>query len=339
MVIAVPTSVLFFNWIATMYKGKIRFDTPMLWFLGFAAIFAVGGMAGVLLAVPPADFQLHNSLFLVAHFHSMVIGGVLFGVFCGVSYWFPKFTGYKLNERIGKQAFWCWIIGYCMSFIPMYILGLLGATRRLDHYDKSTGWQPLFILMLLGGIVIMIGVALQLAQILATFIQKRRLSDAADPWDGRTLEWSVSSAPPSYNFTVIPKITSRDAFLEMKRKGLPKVIYEDIHIPKNTAVGIYIAGFAFLMGFAFVWEIIWLAVVSAIGMIVVFIIRGFDEHSEYTLPAAEVKKIEEANAKKRLSTEKNKHPFDEPEIGLLELFQIIIAFFQDIIKNKRWQKW
>lgn len=337
MFIAIPTSVLVFTWIATMYKGMIRFETPMLWFLGFVAIFAIGGIAGVMLATPPADFQLHNSLFLVAHFHSMVIGGVLFGIFCGISYWFPKFTGIKLNERIGRSAFWCWIVGFCLSFIPMYILGIMGASRRLDHYDASTGWQPLFILMLIGGIVIAIGVALQLAQILASFIQKKQhLDTTGDPWDGRSMEWATASPPPFYNFTVIPEITHRDEFWEKKHKGLPKPAYEDIHIPKNTAAGIYIAGFAFLVGFAFVWEIIWLAAVSLIGIIVVFVIRGFNEESEYTLTAAEVQKLEEARMKKAPVAQSHS---DEEEMGIWDLVRFVLNFLGDIIRKKKWRTW
>lgn len=336
MIIAIPTSVLVFTWIATMYKGRIKFETPMLWFLGFIAIFAVGGMAGVLLAVPPADFQLHNSLFLVAHFHSMVIGGVLFGIFCGISYWFPKITGFRLNERIGRQAFWCWVIGFCMSFIPMYVLGIMGATRRLDHYDSSTGWQPLFVLMLIGGVVIMVGVALQLAQILASYIQKNRLLDTTgDPWDGRSLEWSTSSPPQFYNFAVIPRVTTRDAYWEMKHHIVPKPIYEDIRMPKNTAAGIYIAGFAFLTGFAFVWEIVWLAAVSIIGMIVVLVIRSFDEHNEYTMPAAEVREIEEARIKKIPATGGDKHHDIDHEMGLGELAVAVSGFIKAIVRNKR----
>jgi cytochrome o ubiquinol oxidase subunit 1 len=342
MLIAIPTSVLVFNWIATMYKGRIRFDTPMLWFLGFVAIFAAGGITGVMLAVPPADFQLHNSLFLVAHFHSTVIGGVLFGIFSAITYWFPKITGIKLNERIGRSAFWCWIVGFCMSFIPMYVLGFMGATRRLDHYDSSTGWQPLFVLMLMGGIVIAIGVALQLAQILASFIQKKHLIDTTgDPWDGRTLEWATTSPPPFYNFTVIPEVTTRDAFLEMKQHGTPKPVYEDIHMPKNTAAGIYIAIFAFLVGFAFVWEIVWLAVVSIIGIIVVFIVRGFDEHSEYTLTAAEVQKIEETRMKHTPAPAQShdQHDDSDEDMSLWELIKVIYSFVWDVIRNKRWRKW
>jgi cytochrome o ubiquinol oxidase subunit 1 len=339
MIIAIPTSVLVFTWIATMYKGRIRFETPMLWFLGFIAVFSVGGIAGVMLAIPPADFQLHNSLFLVAHFHSMVIGGVLFGIFCGINYWFPKISGLKLNQRIGRLAFWCWIVGFCMSFIPMYILGLMGATRRLDHYDASTGWQALFIMMFIGGLIIALGVALQIAQIIATFIQKNRQRDTTgDPWDGRTLEWSVPSPAPFYNFAVIPQVTTADAFWEMKQHSLPKPAYEDILIPKNTSAGIYISGFAFLLGFAFVWDIVWLVVVSIVGIIIVFVKRGFNEHAEYTLTASEVRKLEEARIKKTKALEAQKTE-DEDEMGVWQLVRYMIKFARDIIRNKRWRTW
>jgi cytochrome o ubiquinol oxidase subunit 1 len=344
MVIAIPTSVLVFNWIATMYKGRIRFETPMLWFLGFAAIFAIGGISGVMLAIPPVDFQLHNSLFLVAHFHSTVIGGVLFGIFCALSYWFPKFTGFRLNERLGRYAFWCWIIGFCMSFIPMYVLGFMGASRRLDHYDASTGWQPLFIMMFLGGLVIAAGVGFQVAQILASIIQKNRLRDTTggDIWDGRTLEWSTPSAPPFYNFTVIPEVSTRDAFLEFKNHIHPKPVYEDIHMPKNTAVGIYISIFATLASFAFVWDIVWLIAVSLLGIIVTFIIRGFNEDSEYTIPAQEIQKLEEARINKFAADDAAGHGKEyksEEDMGLIELIRVVVAFFWDIVKNKRWKKW
>lgn len=338
MIIAIPTSVLVFTWIATMYKGKIRFDTPMLWFLGFIGVFSFGGMAGVMLAVPPVDFQLHNSLFLVAHFHTMAIGGVLFGIFCGLAYWFPKFTGIKLNERIGKNAFWCWIVGFCMSFIPMYILGIMGATRRLDHYDSATGWQPFYILMLIGGLIIALGVVLQIAQIVASIIDKKRLRDTTgDPWDGRSLEWATPSPPALYNYTTIPSVSSHEEFWEMKKHGLQLRTFEDIHIPKNTAAGIYIAGFAFLMGFAFVWHITWLAVVSVIGIIVVFVIRGFDEEPEYTLKANEVKKLEDIRIKKIATYESEKESGED--MGIWELIGIIVKFFLDIIRQKSWRKW
>ncbi len=335
MVIAIPTSVLVFNWIATMYKGRIRFETPMLWFLGFISVFTLGGMSGVMLAVPPVDFQLHNSLFLVAHFHSTVIGGVLFGIFCAVSYWFPKFTGLKLNERIGRKAFWCWIIGFFMSFGPMYVLGLMGATRRLDHYDASTGWQPLFVMMLIGGIVIAVGVALQFAQIIASFVQKNRVGN--DPWDGRTLEWAASSPPPFYNFAVVPHVHKRDAYLDMKQHSMPEPHYEDIHMPKNTASGVYISAFATLACFGFVWNIVWLIVVAVIGIIVCLITRTYDEHTEYTLTADQVRQLEHARTKKDRSAGPIKKTDQIEDIGVWEFIGVVFAFGKDVLRNKRWR--
>ncbi len=338
MIIAIPTSVLFFTWIATMYKGRISFKTPMLWFLGFVGIFAIGGMAGVLLAVPPVDFQLHNSLFLVAHFHTMVIGGVLFGIFAGISYWFSKIAGFRLNERIGRYAFWCWIVGFLMAFTPLYVLGLMGATRRLDHYDSSTGWQPFYIMALVGGLIIAVGVVLQIVQIIASVIQKRQLRDTTgDPWDGRTLEWATASPPPSYNFTVIPEVTSRDAYWEMKQQGLPKHRFENIHMPRNTASGIYISICAFLTGFAFVWEIVWLAVVSIVGIIVFTITRTFNDNIEYTIPADEVEKLEKAREKKTVA--ENAAPQKEEDMGLIEFVKIVLKWALDVLRNKRWRTW
>jgi cytochrome o ubiquinol oxidase subunit I len=338
MVIAIPTAVLMYVWIATMYKGRIRFTTPMLWFLGFVFTFTIGGISGVMLGIPPVDFQLHNSLFLVAHFHSNVIGGVLFGIFAGLTFWFPKFAGFRLNERIGRNAFWCWIIGFSLSFIPMYILGIMGAPRRLDSYDAATGWQPLYILMLIGGIIIAIGVLLQLAQILASFIEKKRLVDTTgDPWNGRSLEWAAASPPQFYNFTTIPTATTRDAFWAMKRKGLPSPSYEDIHIPKNTAAGIYIAAFAFLAGFGFVWEIGWLVVVSLVAMVVTIMKRAFTEHTEYTLTAAEVKALEEKRHKHALKAPTAEEADPAQDMSLWKLIKVVVLWIFDVLKNRRWR--
>ncbi len=299
--IAIPAGVQIFNWSSTMYKGKIRFLGPMLWFLGFSGTFIFGGLTGVLLAVPPADFQLHNSLFLVAHFHTTIIGGALFGIFAGITYWFPKISGFKLNEKLGKYSFWLWIIGFFVSFTPLYILGLMGATRRLDHYDASTGWQGLFVISVIGFLIISSGAIMQVVQIVVSIRQrKQNLDTTGDPWNGRTLEWATASPPPFYNFAKIPEVTSRDAFWEMKKNGThnKKHEYEDIEMPKNTALGLYISGFALVFGFAMVWHIFWLAVVCVVGGIVCVIMRTFDNETEYVVAASEIEGIERRNMKK-----------------------------------------
>jgi len=297
MIISVPTGVKIFNWLFTMYRGRIHFTTPMLWFIGFMVLFTIGGVAGVLLAVPPADFQLHNSLFLVAHFHTMIISGVLFGYFAGLTYWFPKIFGFKLNERLGKYAFWCWLSGFILAFVPLYFLGLMGATRRLDHYDASMGWRPMFIVAGIGVLIICLGVALQVLQLAVSIWQRRENRDTTgDPWNGRTLEWSVPSPAPVYNFAVVPKVTERDQFWADKNKKQKtkntEPTYESIELPKNTPMGIFIAGFAFLFGFGAVWHIVWLCVVGLLGVITTIVIRSNDEHTEYHLSASEIKKLE-----------------------------------------------
>ncbi len=299
MIIAVPTGVKLFNWLFTMYRGRIRLTTPMLWFLGFVATFTVGGVAGVILAVPPADFQLHNSLFLVAHFHTMIIGGVVFGFFAGITYWFPKIFGFKLNERLGKYAFWFWLSGFLLAFIPLYILGLMGATRRMDHYDPSMGWQQLFIVAAIGVGLVCIGVGFQVLQFVVSIVQRNQHRDlTGDAWNGRTLEWATASPPPEYNFAIIPTVEDRDAFWEMKRlKPVAHPKYTSIHLPKNTATGIYIAGFAFLFGFAAVWHIGWLAVGSLLGLITTLIVRLTSDAGTHIIPAAEVAQLEAARIK------------------------------------------
>ena len=298
MLIAIPMGVQVFNWILTMYKGKVHFKSPMYWFIGFLYVFTLGGMAGVLMASPPADFQVHNSLFLVAHFHTMIVGAALFGIFAGVNFWFPKIMGFTLNERLGKRAFWLWLVGFFVSFVPLYLLGFMGATRRLDHYAASTGWQPLFITSAIGFLIIMCGIITQVIQIIVSIKErKQNLDTTGDPWNGRTLEWATTSPPPFYNFAVIPDVTSREEFWEMKKNGrkLSKE-YKDILMPKNTGMGIYISGFAFLMGFGLVWHIIWLIVFGLAGVVACMIIRSFDEDTEYVLSAKEIAQIEKTKA-------------------------------------------
>ncbi len=298
MVIAIPTGVKIFNWLATMYRGKISFKTPMFWFLGFVGLFTVGGVAGVVMAIPPADFQLHNSLFLVAHFHTMIVGGVLFGYFAGINYWFPKIFGFKLHEGLGRCAFWCWFVGFLLAFVPLYILGLMGATRRIDHYSPSLGWQPLFIVAGIGAVIIAIGVAFLFLQLVVSIIQrKQNLDKTGDPWNGRTLEWSIPSPAPFYNFAVAPVVNDRDAFWAIKqaRKAGDKVEkpkYEDIVVPKNAPASIIIGMFALVFGFGMIWHIWWLSIICFIGLLLTIIVRTTSDDTEYVLEASEVEKIE-----------------------------------------------
>ena len=294
MVIAIPTGVKVFNWIFTMYRGRVRFTTPMLWFMGFIVTFTLGGLTGVLMSVPAADFQFHNSLFLVAHFHNMIVGGVVFGVFAGVTYWFPKFTGFTLNERLGKYAFWLWIVGFLLAFVPLYILGFMGATRRLDHYDPSLGWQGLFIVAGVGVLLICLGVAFQVLQVIVSIKQRKENRVGSDPWNGRTLEWATASPPEEYNFAVIPTVTTRDAFWEMKKAKHHEVTpeYADIWVPKRSGVGAIIGLLSLIFGLAIIWHIIWLVVVSFIAIVVAIIVRVTSDDTEEKISAAAITKRE-----------------------------------------------
>jgi cytochrome o ubiquinol oxidase subunit 1 len=294
MIIAVPTGVKIFNWIFTMYRGRVRFETPMLWTIGFLITFTIGGMSGVLLAEPPADFVLHNSLFLVAHFHNVIIGGVVFGVFAALAYWFPKIFGFRLNERIGRWAFWCWFIGFYVAFMPLYALGLMGATRRMDHYDVAA-WHPLFIVAAIGSVIIFCGIILQLVQLVVSIRDRELTRDVTgDVWNGRTLEWSLPSPVPAYNFARIPVVRSLDAFWDMKQRGvnLKSATFVPIHMPRNSGTGIIMAGFAFLVAFAMVWHIWWLAVAGLAGVLVTLIRHAFNDDRDYHLGADEVRRIE-----------------------------------------------
>jgi cytochrome o ubiquinol oxidase subunit 1 len=300
-VIAIPTGVKIFNWMFTMYRGRIKFTTPMLWFMGFVVIFTIGGVAGVLMSVPAIDYQVHNSLFLVAHFHMMIVGGVLFGYLGGLSYWFPKIFGFRLNERFGRYAFWCWSIGFILAFTPLYILGLMGATRRLDHYDASLGWQPLFIVAGIGVLVIAAGVAFQIVQLIVSIWQRDERRDlTGDPWNGRTLEWSVPSPAPVYNFTKIPVVVERDQFWADKQRDVTRIpAYEDILLPKNTGAGVWIAGFAFTFGFGMIWHIYWLSALAIIGLVTAVIVRASNDEPEYVLTAKEVERLDNALSRRK----------------------------------------
>ncbi len=295
MIIAVPTGVKVFNWIFTMYRGRVIFKTPMLWFLGFIFFFVTGGMAGVMMAVPGIDFQVHNSLFLVAHFHFVIVGGALFGFFAGYTYWFPKFTGFKLDEKIGRYAFGCWVVGFFLAFAPLYILGFMGATRRLNQYPAETGWQPLFVVAAIGASIAGIGLFLLFYQLYKSIKNREQLRDkTGDPWNGSSLEWSTKSPPPFYNYARVPQVHSRDPFWQYKKRGV-KIFeggYQDFHMPSNTPYGLYIGLVSFAFGFALVWHIFWAAALSTIGMFACIVLRMYQKNPEYTLSAETVKKIE-----------------------------------------------
>jgi cytochrome o ubiquinol oxidase subunit 1 len=293
MIIAVPTGVKVFNWLFTMYGGRVRFTVPILWSIGFMVTFVIGGMTGVLMAVPPADFQLHNSLFLVAHFHNVIIGGVVFGVMAGFYYWFPKAFGFTLNERWGKASFWCWLVGFYLAFMPLYALGLMGMTRRMQHYD-NLDWQPWLIVAAVGAGVILAGVACQVVQLVVSIRDREKHRDlTGDPWNGRTLEWSTASPPPLWNFAVLPQVSGRDAFWTMKQarargEAAPVPTYKSIESPKNSAVGFIIAFFAVVSGFALIWHIWWMAALGVLGAFATILAFAFRREDEIEITAEQI---------------------------------------------------
>jgi len=294
MIIAIPTGVKVFNWLFTMYRGRITFASPMIWFMCFAVTFTIGGVTGVLLAVPAIDFQVHNTLFLVAHFHNVIIGGVVFGYIAAITYWFPKMFGFHLHEGLGKAAAYFWQVGFLLSFMPLYALGLMGAVRRLDNYSDPS-WIPFFIVSAVGVVVVGIGIACQLLQIAYSIWKRKELHATSDPWDGRTLEWSVPSPAPFYNYAIIPEVSRVDEWWYQKQEGVkaPKDSdYKDIVLPKNTSFGCVIGMTAFVGSGALIWHIWWLVVVSFIAIVVMIIMRTMDDFTEYTIPAAEVMRMD-----------------------------------------------
>ncbi|NIH16520.1 MAG: cytochrome o ubiquinol oxidase subunit I [Buchnera aphidicola (Periphyllus lyropictus)] len=300
MIIAIPTGVKIFNWLFTMYQGKIYFHSCMFWTIGFLITFSIGGMAGVLLSLPPADFVLHNSLFLVAHFHNVIIGGVVFGCFAGITYWFPKAFGFVLNETWGKIAFLFWVIGFCFAFIPLYFLGFMGMTRRLSQ-NIDYNFHTLLSIACIGVFFIFLGVCSQVIQfVISIKNRKNNLDVTGDPWDGRTLEWSISSPAPIYNFFIIPKVKSRDAFWKQKQKEKlnlnkikKKIIYKDLYIPKNSFYGIIISLFTTIFGFSAVWHIWWLFCFSFISIFFIFLYKSFQIERKYCIKKEKIKKIED----------------------------------------------
>jgi cytochrome o ubiquinol oxidase subunit 1 len=301
MIFAVPTGVKIFNWMFTMYGGRIRFTVPVLWSLGFMVSFVIGGMTGVLMAVPPADFQLHNSLFLVAHFHNVIIGGTVFGVMAGYSYWFPKAFGFQLDERWGKASFWCWMVGFYLAFMPLYALGLMGMTRRMQHYDDLS-WQPWLLAAAVGAVVILAGIVCQIVQLVVSIRDREQHRVTADPWNGRTLEWSTASPPPAWNFAVLPQVSETDTYWNAKQRSRENHDqpaqaheYKLIEMPKNTATGFATAFFAVVMGFALIWHIWWMAGVGVFGAFVTMLVFAFRDEEEIEIPAEQLARFDRAH--------------------------------------------
>jgi len=307
MIISIPTGVKIFNWIFTMYKGRVEFHSTMYWTIGFIITFSIGGMTGVMMAIPAADFVLHNSLFLIAHFHNVIIGGVYFGYVAGLNFWFPKAFGFKLNETWGKRSFWFWLSGFYFAFVPLYVLGFLGMTRRMNHYDNPL-WHPWMIIAFGGALLVACGIACQVIQLYVS-IRDRNLVEnmdvTGDPWNARTLEWSTSSPPPFYNFAIVPHVHDIDAFAHDKEMGVDTRSsnghYEPIHMPKNTSAGFFIGVFSLVLGFAAIWYIWWLAAIGLLGVIVTVILRSANDDVDYYVPVSEVTRIENEHTRKLIA--------------------------------------
>jgi cytochrome o ubiquinol oxidase subunit 1 len=294
MIISIPTGAKMFNWLFTMYRGRIRFELPMMWTIAFMLTFVIGGMTGVLLAVPPADFVLHNSLFLIAHFHNVIIGGVVFGIFAAINFWFPKAFGFKLDQFWGKVSFWGWVLGFYFAFMPLYVLGLMGVTRRLRTFDDPS-LQIWFVIAAFGAVLIAIGIGAFLVQIAVSIWNREKLRDTTgDPWNGRTLEWATSSPPPDYNFAFTPVIHDNDSWWDMKRRGYTRPLegFRPIHMPKNTGTGVILSILATAMGFALIWYMWWLAALSFVAIVGVAIFHTFNYNRDFHIPLEDVIRTE-----------------------------------------------
>ncbi len=298
MIISIPTGAKMFNWLFTMYRGRIRYELPMYWTIGFMITFVIGGMTGVLLAVPPADFVLHNSLFLIAHFHNVIIGGVLFGLMAGIVYWWPKAFGYKLDRFWGLMSFWFWQIGFFFAFMPLYVLGLMGVTRRVSQFEDPS-LQIWFIIAAFGAVLIALGIASFVIQLAVSYLRRDQLACGGDPWDARTLEWSTSSPPPDYNFAFTPVVHDHDSWYDMKNRGYERPLtgFKRIHMPKNTGTGLILSVISIAFAFAMIWYIWWLAILSFIGLLVVAVGHTFNYNRDFYIPVETVSSTEDARTK------------------------------------------
>lgn len=320
MIISIPTGVKIFNWLFTMYKGRVEYSASMWWTVAFFLTFTIGGMTGVMLAIPAADFVLHNSLFLVAHFHNVIIGGSLFGYFAGLTYWWPKATGFTLDERLGKWACGLWTVGFFMAFMPLYVLGFMGMTRRLNYYDNPV-WNNWLLVAGAGAIIVLCAIGVQFYQMFASIRDQKNNRDwSGDPWDGRTLEWATSSPPPFYNFALLPNVRDRDHWADMKEQSLAYKIpeqYQRIHMPKNTWAGVVIGGASLAFGFAMVWWIWWMAILSSAAMLASWILYAFSDGKDYYVEVDEILAIEQKRYANLSRT--NEKPLEDGEVDAVTI--------------------
>jgi cytochrome o ubiquinol oxidase subunit 1 len=297
LLIAIPTGVKIYDWLATLWGGRIRFTAPMIYLCGFFVLFTIGGLSGVVLASPTLDYQLHNSLFLVAHFHNVIIPGVLFGILAGIHIWFPKIYGFRLIESYSRITAILWAVGFSLAFLPLYKVGMMGMTRRTVAY-QDPDLVPWMVVSGIGALILGLAFLFVLLTILMSVLNRKKLAvPFGDPWDGRTLEWWTPAPAPDWNFAVLPKVEGRDAFHDAKEKGTayqPIEKYEDIEMPANTYYGFIIMVMASGFGFGLVWHMWWLAIASLLGAIATAITYAFLPQRNRIIPAAEVREIDEA---------------------------------------------
>ena len=292
MLIGIPTGVKIYDWMWTMFRGRVRFTVPMIYSIGFIYLFVLGGMTGILLANPTLDYQVHNTVFLVAHFHNVAVPGALFGLLAGYHFWFPKVFGFRLDERWGEVSALCWIFGFMGAFFPLYALGIMGLPRRSVAFSEPA-YVPLEAVAFLGALLLTVALLALVVQLWISI--KRRDANrvfAGDPWDGRSLEWSMSAPPPEYNFAVIPRVHDRDAFTAAKEAGTaygqPDEFF-DIALPKNSAMGPVVAVIGFVLAFGLVWHIWWLVIASFIAAVASMIVHGFARDTTRIVPAEQVR--------------------------------------------------
>jgi cytochrome aa3-600 menaquinol oxidase subunit 1 len=289
MAISIPTGVKIFNWLFTLRKGKIEFTVPMLYSLAFIPIFTIGGITGVMLAISSADYQYHNTMFLVAHFHYVLIPGTVFAVIAGFYYWFPKVFGFRLDEKIGKITFWIIVISFNVTFMPLFFLGLNGMTRRTYTYSAASGFGPLNLIASIGAVGLTIGFILLVYNIYYSVRYAPR-ETTGDPWNARTLEWATHSPVPAYNFAITPEVDDLDAFWKSKKEGKPifKGEIKDIHMPSNSGIPVILGGLFFVFGFFMVFEWWVPAIIFAIPIFVCLAMRSFQRDHGFHIHKEEI---------------------------------------------------